>query len=84
MSAGGQFGTKLVRGCFTEISVAGGRAVVSRTSNSTATSTWLRRNIRDYEFQAAIASGHFPIATNKVFQMLLARLEQAENDQKRS
>jgi hypothetical protein len=31
----------------------------------------------------ALRSGHFPIATDKAFEVLLARLEQAEIDQAR-
>ncbi|MBB3148358.1 hypothetical protein FHS21_004805 [Phyllobacterium trifolii] len=38
----------------------------------------------NYEFQEAMRSGHFPIATDEAFRILLARLERAEFDQIRS
>lgn len=61
-----------------------GRPVVSWQSNSMATAQWLRRGMGNYEFQEAMRSGHFPIATDEAFRILLARLERAEFDQIRS
>ena len=57
--------------------------MVSRKANSVATANWLKRGMRSHDFQAAMRSGHFPIATNEAFQILLARLEQAEIEQTR-
>ncbi len=55
-----------------------GWPVASRKSDPSATANWLKRGMKSHDFQAAMRSGHFPIVTNEAFQVLLARLEQAE------